>query len=294
MNSSQSINTRLLRLLPVSFIKEFFNSEKRTQIELINDIIERYQHNEIYNFVNDNINITKQNVYIYQTKNVYKHRSLIESEHLGLEIHKQLSELGDLQLDGYHDVYVDIKILKEEKEFDEIQIKVKQPYQVRTIGKYLIIKLTKIESNLKSHFGSDIEVLKSKKITDDGELIHKVLTYFDMYHNVRPSKADLNKGVKHLWENGNLDCREVAYRKDASRAREVMDENSLYKEIYPDDYMELMRKPLESCSFRYLLDDQEFPEHFICDATNGTFSFNIFPKNPNQINAIINEIIRGN
>lgn len=294
MNSLQSINNRLLRLFPVNFIKETFNSELRVQNDIINDIIERYDHNEIYSFTNNNINITKQSVYIYQTRNRYRHRNLIEAEELELEICGQQLIDGNLQLDGYHDIVVDVRLLDKEKNYSELQIRIKQPYQVIVNGHYLTIKITKVESNLKSYLGNDVEVLKSKKLTEDGHAIHKILTYFDSQHQVVPQKADLNKGVKYLWDQDHIDSREVAYRKDASRATEIMDENSLYKEIYPEDYLELMGKPLENCTFRYLLEDQIFPEHFICDATNGTLSFNIFPKSLDQVNAVINEILRNN
>lgn len=294
MNSIQSINNRLLRLFPVNFIKETFDSELRVQNDIINDIIERHDHNEIYSFANNNIHITKQSVYIYYNRNVYRHRNLIEAEELDLEICSQQLVDGSFQLDGYNDIAVDVRLLTEDKEYRELQIRIKQPYQVIITGHYLVIKLTKVESNLRSYLGNDVEVLKSKKLTEDGDAIHKILTYFDNQHHIVPQKADLNKGVKHLWDQDHIDSREVAYRKDASRATEIMDENSLYKEIYPEDYLELMGKPLENCTFRYLLEDQAFPEHFICDATNGTLSFNIFPKNLDQVNAVINEIIRNN
>ncbi|OOG19173.1 hypothetical protein BWD42_04285 [Sphingobacterium sp. CZ-UAM] len=294
MNTPQSINNRLLRLYPVHYIKENFNSEQRIQSEIVNDIIARFNDQAISEFVFNHVNITKQSIYVYNTANVYRHRNNVIADELGLEITSQQLVDGVLTLGGYHSIVVEIRILDENRNYQELNLIIKQPYQVIVKGNYIVIKLTKVESNLRAYLGNTVEVLKSKKLSDDSDAINSILTYFDQNHHVRPGKADLNRGVKHLWENDIIDSREVAYRKDSSRATEIMDENSLYKEIYPEAYIETMRNPLENCTFRYLGEDENFPEHFICDATNGTLSFNIYPKNLNQINAVIDEIIRNN
>src|SRR5690606_25970330 len=127
-------------------------------------------------------------------------------EELNLEICSQQLEEGSFQLDGYNDIVVDVKLLIEGK-YRELQIRIKQPYQVIIIRHYLIIKLIKVESNLRSYLGHDVEVLKSKKVTEDGDAIHKILTYFDSKHSIRPQKADLNKGVKYLWDQDHIDSR---------------------------------------------------------------------------------------
>lgn len=294
MNTPQSINNRLLRLYPVHYIKENFDSEQKLQADIVNNITDKYDSKAILEFAINNINITKQSVYIYETANTYKHKNNIVATDLGLEI--TLQELSNkvVTIRGFHTLNVEVRLLDINRNFSELVIAIKQPYEIIIAGNYIVIKLTKVESNLKAYLGSNLEVLKSKKLTDDYTAINTILTYFDSNHSVRPQRADLNKGVKHLWDLSIIDSREVGFRRASSKATEVMDENTLYKEAYPEEYKETMKTPLESCTFRYKLEDDNFPEHFLCDATKGTLSFTTYPKSLDQIKNVIDEIIRNN
>jgi len=293
MNSTQLLLSRLLRLFPVNHLKEVFDSEEKLQDNIITDILSKSKEQGINDFVIENIDFTKKSVHIYHIKNKYQHRKNITSQDLGLEILSQITSKGMFTLIGFHKLKYDATIYDETGK-RTISVFFKQPVKIVIDNHYLIIEITKVETNLRGYFHKDIDLISSKRVIDDSDAIHQILTYFDCKFSIRPSKADLNKGIKFLWEYDFIDGKELAYRKASSRTREIMDGEELFKNKYPEEYKEIMKNPIESCIFRSLKESADFPSHFTCDASNGLFSFTIYPKSINQISNVISEVIKNN
>jgi len=293
MNSIPLLLSRLLRLFPVNHLKDKFESEERLQDNIIGDILLKNNQQGINDFVVDNIDFTKKSVHVYSIKNKYQHKQNISSNDLGLEILSQTSANGVFSLIGYHKLKYDA-IIYDQTGKKTVSIFFKQPIKIVIDKFYLIIELTKVETNLKAYFTNDIDLVSSKRVIDDTHAIHAILTYFDSQFKIRPSKADINKGIKFLWKNDIIDGKELAYRKTSSRTKEIMDGEELFKNKYPVEYKDIMKNPIESCIFRYLLENDDFPSHFTCDVSSGVLSFTIYPKAVNQISNVINEIIKNN
>ncbi|WP_149914266.1 hypothetical protein [Sphingobacterium cavernae] len=293
MNTITLLLSRILRLFSVNHLKDSFDSDERLQENVIKDILSNNDEKSINEFVVNNIDYTKKSVHIYSLKNKYQHKKSILSNELGIEILSQTTSQGVFSLKGYHKLKYDA-VIYEQGLKKTVSIFFKQPIKIIINNAYLILELTKVEINLKTHFSDDIDLISSKKIIDDGDAIHSILTFFDSNFKIRPSKADLNKGIKYLWEKDIIDGKELAYRKSSSRTKEIMDGEELFKNKYPAEYLNLMRNPIENCIFRYLPDNADFPSHFTCDVSGGELSFTIYPKSVNQITNVINEILKNN
>ncbi|WP_294346230.1 hypothetical protein [Sphingobacterium sp.] len=293
MNTKKDIYNRLLRLFPAKHTAKTFDTKAKRQDKVIEEILGSNTDQEILDYALNNFEITKQNVYVYSTRKYTAHK-LIDANDLGLEISYQNYASGKLELYGYQMVVFEAKTYNDIEGKKDIQVKLKQPFKVVIEGGYLIISLTKIEVNLKTYFDEHTSVFDPKKITDDSGAINAILTYFDNKNKIRPQQSDLNKGVKHIWDKDVIDCREMSCRRTSSRRKETMDGDELFKNKYPEDYKEIMMSPLESCIFRYIRKDEDLPEHFTCDASKGRLSFTLYPERIDQINNVLDEIIRNN
>jgi len=293
MNSQEEILGRLLRVFPVKHVKESFNTSEWRQSEVIEEVLANNHVDNIMQFVEDSIDYTRQNVFIYSIRNNYNHIQSIVQNNLGVTILSQNLNQGKFVLYGYHDVFYDVKLFHHNQVADT-QLNFKQPFKLTIVDGYMVISITKVDPNIKTFYTSGEVVLSTNRGDFENNLIHNILTYFDTRHRLRPSQADLNRGVKELWETDVIDAKEVSFRKTSSRAKDVMDGNQLYKYEYPQEYQDMMRNPLELCIFRYIIEDEDWPPHFTCDARVGKLSFNIFSTNINQIDNVIDGIIGNN
>ncbi|RKF36067.1 hypothetical protein BCY89_28015 [Sphingobacterium siyangense] len=292
MNNEENVLARLLKLYPVKVLSQVFDSKERLQEKIIKEVIDTYTVDSIKEFSYENFEITKQTVYVYDIRNKYVHRENINGKEIDVTILAQTISNGTFLMHGYHEVTYDIKMYKNLVE--EISVVLFQPFKVKIVGNHLIISVTKLEPNPKSFFDDNVTIINASKENFDSILIDNILSYFDGKFNIRPSQCDLNKGIKALWDSDIIDAKELSFRKTSSRAKEIMDGEELFKDKYPEEYKEVMKKPLELCTFRYLEDDLEWPKHFVCDPRIGKISFNIYSENDQQTNNVLDGIIGNN
>lgn len=292
MNSREEILGRLLRSFPVRYLVKAFDTKGWKQEDVIEELLETNNEANILAFVSENFDITKQSVFIYAISNNYQHKKLIKNADLECVILDQNLNNGIFTLKGFHQIKYDVKLF--EDTLIETDLKFIQPFKLTIMEGYIIIAITKMEANIKTFYPTGTLVLNHSKEDIESNLINRILTFFDVNHNVRPQQADLNKGIKELWEADVIDGKELSFREASSRTKVVMDGEKLYKEKYPKRYANMMRKPLELCIFRYLGDDEDYPSHFRCEPANGRISFSLYSTNINQINNVLNGIIGNN
>src|SRR5688500_16162213 len=66
MNTSKDLMRRLLYLLPVAVIKENFSHTKKSQTEIIQEIVGTNSESVITNFAINNFGYTKQHIYLFE------------------------------------------------------------------------------------------------------------------------------------------------------------------------------------------------------------------------------------
>jgi len=293
MNSRDEILTRLLRHFPVKNLIEHFDTNERTQELAIVEICQDKNDDEIFQFVSEYFPFTKQNVSVYSIRNKYVRRRDITEDELQSKILYQDYSNNRLTIIGYNEFSNSVTYVDGQNVDNQI-VEIKQPFKLVIEGNYLIISVTKMESNPKTYFDHEVAIINSTGGKSDSEIIHNILNLFDSEFRVRPLQADLNKGVKELWNTDVIDAKELSFRKTSSRAKEVMDEDTLFKERYPQEYDEVMKAPLELCIFRYVMEDEDWPKHFTCDPRVGKISFTLYSENSSQVNNVIDGIIGNN
>ena len=86
------------------------------------------------------------------------------------------------------------------------------------------------------------------------------------------SPADLNKGIKKLWDDGFLESTRSNFKKPFSTSSETMDEEKGIKEHYPEVYAIMQESPLYTTLFQ-VTDEKSKVETFSADPSHGIVGF---------------------
>lgn len=286
MNTSQDLLKRLIKLFPVKILKEEFNLTSASD-SLYDEIIQNKNESIIKDFAYLNINLTKQHIYIYELESDYNFSSF-NSANFPYTVIKQNRTANTLTI--VISPIVDFNVVLSNP-FEETTIKFHQPCIVTLKNRHLIFQTTILEKKIGAYFDSNRKVLDVVKENDETETIHQIIGYFINYS---PNICDLNRGIKNLWEHDKIDSKYARWKKNRSTTTEAMDEDYTLKSQYPDAYQSLISSPLNKTIFKYLEDDDFLPDHFTADPTNGELSIPLYPKNLNQVQNVINEILSNN
>jgi len=289
MNTEKHLLRRLLKSFPVKTVKEHFGIDAGNQDEVITEIVKNNAEVAIKDFSYSHFNYSKQHIYVYHLP--YRHNfKEIHKDTFEHEIIKQSVSANNHLIFCLAEITFEVVAVVGD-DLSKVKVKFYQPLHIEVKERYLIIRFTTLETKLQPYFSSTTKLYGGTKVVDEKAMIADILVHFQ---HCSPERADLNKGVKHLWSNKVLDAREVKFKKAKSTSKETMDEDHLVAEQYPEVYDILMQSPLNKTILKYKLENDDFCEHFVCDPTNGEISLPLYSINPNQAENIINEIIRNN
>lgn len=286
MNTIQNLLKRLLRMYPVKIVKEHFNQTGNSE-EILNFLVNNRPANTIKDFAYTNVENTKQHICIYRLNNNFNVGGFIASQ-FPYQIVNQTVISNGISLVISPNVSFNAVL---GNPFQEVILDFYQPFIITIFNRTLIFQMTILEKDIGSYIDPGRVVYNVEKINNEEIIIADILPFFAHY---QPIRADLNRGVKFLWANDRIDSRYAKWKKNRSTATETMDENYTLKEQYPDIYVGLINDPLKRMIFRYLPNDELFPDHFTCDPSRGEISVPLYPKTPNQIQNVIHEILSNN
>ncbi len=286
MNTAKDLMKRLLHLFPLATAKEAFDKTGTADV-VLDEITDSQTQAAIKSFAFENYPITRQNIYIYQLNEVFI-RADFDPEQFPFTVEHSESPQEELRIHSLPRTKFDVLIGRTGDRQNLIFI---QPITVRLIGDILVIHFTKLVRNISYYFAENDYPVKISQDNQESDILAKVLAFFDDYD---PQPLDINAGVKHLWEIDDVDCHKVLSRKAASSVMETMDENLLFKEQYPAEYLTIIQRPLEKTVFKYLLDDGYLCNLFTTEPTVGRISINQFPEDINQAKNVVSKILANN
>ena len=112
-------------------------------------------------------------------------------------------------------------------------------------------------------------------------------------HGVQLNKCDLNKGIKKLWSDDEIDASKAKFKKAKSVSTEVLDEDFMLKKDMNAVYVEIIKAPIVQTTFR-VLKKKNLTDAFVVDPTKGIFSFAVYPKQHNGLTDLIDLILSHN
>jgi hypothetical protein len=105
--------------------------------------------------------------------------------------------------------------------------------------------------------------------------------------------ADLNKGVKYMWEKDKIDATRVKYKAPGSTITQSMDEAKGLKKTDPAAYESLKKMPLFMSAFFAEADLEEIGS-FSASPTEGFIGFTRYAKEGGTGNELIRQILDHN
>ena len=285
MNTSEDLLDRLIKGFSVSSLKNVYNLEesKGRQYELIRYIIKNNSEQSIKDVFFDNFSLLKQHVYVYDGHGVFmdgwldKHPSLYSTQ----KVSKSEIIYNFLFLTTFS-FYNMSKGVPQNLEFYN-------PVQIIQKGNKLIIHINILERDLKS-IVDDI-ITTANRDFNDLKILESIMEFLPQ--TIYLSPLDVNRGIKTLWDEDEIDALRVKFTNSKSISSDSMHERLLVKRDYPDKYKEIIEAPLSSTSFEVLIKD-DLIRFFSTDPSRGTFNFVQFPTVRYGINELINLVLKNN
>lgn len=285
MNTSRNLLKRLLRLFPAKLVKEYFE-ESGNSSDVIEIVTGGRSEQDIKAFVESNYLSTRQHIYMYELNSNFNHSHMNDFPFV-LESNTHANNIY---------TYFFLPIITYQvtlyNPLNETTLQFLQPAIIKIENKTLTVHLTKIEKTISSYYPHDRGAVRRNVNNGEMENIDIICNFFNERFGL--STLDINTGIKYLWDNNSIDGKKVQWRKDSSVATETMDEDLLFKQRYPLEYNSLINQPLVKTLFKYIRDDQNLPDTFDADPSNGHISIPKFPNDTNQITNVIREILTHN
>ncbi|OCB73640.1 hypothetical protein B0A79_19990 [Flavobacterium piscis] len=285
INSELEIDKRLLKAFSVESLKAVFNltESKERQAGLLNIISRSYTTDDLYSIVFEHFSLLKQYVYLYEFKGALddewldKHPSFISKQKIS-NSHSIFNLLIPVTYEGYN---------KTQRDVQEFNFLV--PVQIHKKKNILSIHINLLERDIAT-ITSDT-ILSPRRDINDEKILASITPYANPTHLY---KYDLNKGIKKLWHENEIEAMKVKFKKAKSTSQEVMDESDFgIKKEMPKEYAELIKTPIRQTTFR-LLEKENLVNFFVVDPTTGIFNFSVYPPYLNGINDLIDLVVKNN
>lgn len=285
MNSQPELLKRLIKAFSVNALKEVFNlvEPKGRQADFINQIVQSNSEKIIKDTLFRNFSLLKQHVYTYDCKGTFssdwllKHPSLYST----FDITKSHKIYNLLYLTTF-EFYNKTKAYTQEIQFYT-------PVQVVQKGTKLIVHVNILERDISTII--EDKVVRTNRDVNDDVILEDISKSLPL--TVSITRADLNRGIKKLWDDDEIDALNVKYNNARSISSENMNEQYLVKAEYPEKYAVLIKTPLSHTTFK-VLKAKNLINFFKVDPTRGTFSFAVFPQNQAGINELIDLVLKHN
>jgi len=286
VNTEESIASRLLESVPAKILKEEFNLEGLNQKAAISEVVDNNNKNLIRNFVFGNFGHFHQHIFVFD---------------LNVEIPEDWSPdarfLHATTEDGNDRVF-DLIFQINYKLFNpaagaEQELLFECPVRINIKDQILILKISTLERGVNKYFPN--QVYGMGKDMDESNIISLIKDMLPQ--GCTMVTCDLNKGVKHLWDKDFVDAGFIKHKRSKSIATQSMDEDNLLKKIYPDEYREIIKDPLDKSIF--LITDKtvnisNFVPRFNIEPTRGKITITRFADKNESIDNLIEKIIANN
>lgn len=284
INCEIEVNKRLLKAFSVESLKTIFNlkDSKKRQADLLTTIVATHTTSQLYDIVFNHFSLLKQYVYVYEFKGslnddwLNNHTSFVNTNK-STRNHSIFNLLVPISYEGYN---------KTKGEIDYFNFLL--PVQIHKKKNIITIHINILERDI-SVLTTD-KILGAKRDLNDIAIINTIVPFAQPIPLI---KYDLNKGIKYLWENDEIDALKVQYKKDSSTSLETMDAGMLIKKHMPVLYSELIKTPIRETIFKILI-KKNLVNYFAINPTYGIINFSVYPQYLNGTNDLIDFVLQNN
>ncbi len=280
MNSREKLLKRLLDGFPVNKIKDWAN-HKGTKDEIIDYLYTIKEPTDILSFVALNFGQLHQSAYLFTINNEIN----IENVNFLNFVNIFSGSNGDFKEKIYY-IEVALPYFNSRSDLRET-LNFFVPVKILYFEKDIRIYIHTLSRNIKSYFNFDVFPTGNVNIEDN------ILKTISDAINQRLIPVDINKGVKHLWQNDEIDGRRIKSKRALSMKIEIMDEDNTFKSAYPEEFDDLMLIPLRKTIFRYR-GEENIVSIFDINPSEGEIRIKRHSVGENDMDLLINLILENN
>ncbi len=278
-----AILKRTLRIFPVVSLREEFSIKKLGQYDVIEVIVDTVSLPRILDFMINNVEITKQHVYIFSIVNDGDFKLKI----LGNECISQDGKDKDWSLTFLIPVIYHVYNPDEKKDY---KLDFLWPVKIIRRRNLITIGITILERNPSSFFDSKVVLIG--RDTDEETILENINEEFKI-NKWQLDSVDITKGIKELWKNDIIDLPYVKFKKSRSITTEAMDEEYTLKEQYPDIYAEVMKHPIGRTICKFIK-SKDYVTHFRTEPERGAITFSNYPEDTKRHRKVLDLILAHN
>lgn len=287
MPMTKQILSRLLNLYPVGLLKEEWNvTGRKKKDEAITQIINTASENEILGFCGENQTVTKQHVFIFENKP--KTLQGFPQPLLNGHVPVSVTRSGQ-RIEEFYVIEVEYTAVLGPP-YRDVKLKFLWPVSVLVETKYTRVTFTILEKSINAYLAGTEEALIVTRDKNE-EQIMKLLTG-NLSGSLVLIRADLNKGVKKLWEDDKIDAMASKWKPSRSTNTETMDRNYLMKRDDFPAYEAAIQAPLLKTLF-VSLTGNDLPPLFAVTPVDGELMFNRYPS-AGEVDNVVRAILAAN
>lgn len=286
MNTEESISSRLLEAAPSKILKQEFGLVGVNQKDAITEVVDNNNQNIIRNFIFDNFGYLHQHIFIYDLNNPIPGNWSPDRSILHSTAHSGNNRIFNLLFRIKYSLFNPAAGGVQELIFD-------CPVQINIKDEIFIIKISTLERTVGKYFPQQVYAMG--KDMDESNIISLIKNMLPAGFNLET--CDLNKGVKYLWDKDFVDAGYIKHRKSKSIATQAMDEDNLLKKIYPLEYIEIIKDPLDRSIFLVIdktIDISDYISRFSIEPTRGKITITRYADKNESVNNLLEKIIDNN
>ncbi len=286
LNTEELISSRLLEAAPSKILKQEFGLVGVNQKDAIAEVVDNNNQNIIRNFIFDNFGYLHQHIFIYDLNNPIPGNWSPDRSLLHSTAHSGNNKVFNLLFRIKYSLFNPAGGGEQELLFD-------CPAQINLRDNTFIIKISTLERTVGKYFPQQVYAMG--KDMDESNIISLIKNMLPAGINLET--CDLNKAVKYLWDKDFVDAGYIKHRKSKSIATQAMDEDNLLKKIYPLEYTEIIKDPLDRSIFLVIdktIDISDYISRFSIEPTRGKITITRYADKNESVNNLLNKIIENN
>lgn len=282
---------RLLHLYPVDVLRERWEVKAQSKDALIEQVISTLGDDEIFEFSRDFHGLTKQRVMLFRN-----HSSTFKAigETLIDDAVPTFSKRSKRSIEQFFllpVVYTAI-VGRVGEPYKPTKLEFLWPISIVVDSTFARLNFTIIEKNIDAYLSDGFNAYDVRKEYDEKAICNRFIG-----GTLKPDvfeAADLNRGVKSLWNNDQIDALYNAAKTSCSTHTETMDVQKLMKRDLPDAFAQAMKEPLLKTVFRTLLPEGTYPPFFTINPSEGWLTISRYPKTSIEVDNVVRAILEAN
>ncbi|WP_228853280.1 hypothetical protein [Aegicerativicinus sediminis] len=280
MNTPKQILSRTLQAFPASILSSS-GDENDTKEENSNNLADGNTIQQTHDFIVDNFGYLHKHVFLYESNSVITGFNFQDPNVTELKTTSTRRTFTGYYLYNVEELYIEVGDRQPKSMIFAV------PFCIKVSGRKIQLITNTFSRNIKAYV--DEEIAPMRTVNSD----KAILSAFETSTRSVMLKLDINKAVKQLWEDDTIDARQVTFKEDWSEGVTRMDENLLYKDKYPNRYLELLKMPLRKTTFKVL--NNNYPiNHFYADPSMGTIQFPVYPDVEDHHEKFLNHLLSKN